>query len=164
MAIWGDADVTRLVGGPFDEAFVARRLATEVANGHAHRVQYWPLFRLDDDAFVGCCGLRPVPSLPDALELGFYLVSSAWGKGYASEAAAAAVACAFSEHDAAVLHAGHHPENAASRGVLVGAGFRYLCDVYYPPTGLMHPFYDLPRPTARSGQTIEPRDGKTNVR
>jgi RimJ/RimL family protein N-acetyltransferase len=30
--IWGDARVTALVGGPFDDAAVAARLAVELAN------------------------------------------------------------------------------------------------------------------------------------
>jgi ribosomal-protein-alanine N-acetyltransferase len=144
-AIWGDAEVTRLVGGPFDDAFVARRLVTEIANGRTHGVQYWPLFRREDGAFVGCCGLRPVPALANALELGFYFVPGAWGQGYGQEASGAAVAHAFAAHAIDALYAGHHPENAASRAVLLKAGFRPLCEVFYPPTGLMHPFYELRR-------------------
>ena len=34
------------------------------------------------------------------------------------------------------LYAGHHPGNAASRGGLVKAGFVYLRDELYAPTGL----------------------------
>ena len=57
-SLFGDPRVTALVGGPFDEAAVRARLATERANQREHGIQYWPVF-LHAGAFVGCCGLKP---------------------------------------------------------------------------------------------------------
>ena len=54
-------------------------------------ITYWPLFRLSDGEFVGCCGLKPHPD-PDTLALGFHLRPDFWGQGYASEAARAVIA------------------------------------------------------------------------
>lgn len=54
--LWGDPEVTRLTGGPFDPAQVLARLAAEISNLSHHGVQYWPLFRLDTGEHVGCCG------------------------------------------------------------------------------------------------------------
>ena len=42
-AIFGDPRVTALVGGPFDDAAIAARLATELANQRTHGIAYWPL-------------------------------------------------------------------------------------------------------------------------
>jgi len=44
------------------------------------------------------------------------------------------------------LFAGHHPENHASRRILSKLGFRLTHEEFYPPTGLLHPSYLLPRP------------------
>lgn len=143
LKVWGDAKVTRLVGGPFSEQQVRERLATEIANQSAYGVQYWPIFRLADHALVGCCGLRPVDGDLKAFEMGFYLQVGAWGHGYGLEAARAVVRFAFDILPIRALYAGHHPENAASRRVLAAVGFRYLRDEHYPPTGLMHPYYEL---------------------
>ena len=143
VALWGDARVTRLIGGPFPEDWVEDRLALEIATQSAHGFQYWPVFRLSDDAFIGCAGLRPVPSSDDALELGFHLRPEHWGQGYATEAARAVIARAFAEAGAGILVAGHHPENDASRRTLLRLGFRYTGDVRYAPTGLDHPTYAL---------------------
>lgn len=141
MGLWGDGRVTRLIGGPFSEKQVRERLAREVANRAAHGIQYWPLFRLADDEHVGCCGLRPWPEQDDVLELGFHLRFDHWGQGYAFEAAQAVIHHAFTALRVAGLFAGHHPENAASRALLLRLGFRYTHDAFYPPTGLHHPSY-----------------------
>lgn len=92
---------------------------------------------------MGCCGLRPFE--PGAFELGFHLRPAFWGRGLATEAARAAIAYAFPELDAALLIAGHHPQNQASRRVLEKLGFSYIGENLYPPTGLMHPSYELRR-------------------
>ena len=58
----------------------------------------WAIERIDDGAFLGDCGpmLQPVGGalLP---EIGYHLVRRAWGQGYATEAAAAALAWVFRE-------------------------------------------------------------------
>src|SRR5216684_4242363 len=58
QALWGDAQVSRLIGGPFSPQQVEQRLAREIAHLDSVGVQYWPLFLLRSGEFVGCCGLR----------------------------------------------------------------------------------------------------------
>jgi ribosomal-protein-alanine N-acetyltransferase len=141
-ALWGDPEVTRLTGGPFAPSQVQARLAAEISNLRDHGVQYWPLFRLDTGEHVRCCGLQPRDVGAGALELGFQLRRDAWGQGYATEAAQAAIAWAAAKGVSALM-AGHHPQNRASRQVLQGLGFTYTHDEHYPPTGLMEPCYLL---------------------
>lgn len=143
VALWGDARVTRLIGGPFPERWIRDRLALEIATESAVGFQYWPIFRLSDDAHVGCAGLRPVPGEDGVLELGFHLRPEQWGHGYATESARAVMVHAFTTLGAGVLVAGHHPENDASRHVLGRLGFRLTHQEFYPPTGLDHPSYAL---------------------
>lgn len=140
-AIWGDPGVTRFSGGPFTDAQVLQRLADEIANLERFGVQYWPIFRRDDGAHLGCCGLRPKDG-PDDFELGFHLCRDAWGQGYALEAARAVIAWAPAT-GATSLMAGHHPDNHASARLLGKLGFVYYGDEYYPPTGLLEPCYRL---------------------
>ncbi|HEY6056912.1 MAG TPA: GNAT family N-acetyltransferase [Candidatus Limnocylindrales bacterium] len=143
MGLWGDARVTHLIGGPFSERWVRDRLAQEISTQSALGFQYWPLFRLADDAHVGCCGLRPVPGGEGILELGFHLRIEYWGLGFATESSRAVIEYAFTTLGTAALVAGHHPENDASRRVLQRLGFRYTRDEHYAPTGLDHPSYEL---------------------
>ena len=143
MALWGDVQVTRLIGGPFSPRSVEDRLALEIATQSRYGFQYWPLFRLSDDAHVGCAGLRPVPGSEGVLELGFHLRTEHWGQGFATESAQAVASYAFTTAAARSLVAGHHPQNEASRRVLQRLGFRYTHDAHYAPTGLDHPSYAL---------------------
>lgn len=141
-AIWGDAEVTRLTGGPFTTEAVAERLAAEIGHWRLHRIQYWPVFRLNDSTLVGCCGLRPRDMAARVAELGFQLCRDAWGQGFATEAAKGVIRWAR-ENGFAALIAGHHPENQASRRALLRLGFSYTHDELYPPTGEMEPCYLL---------------------
>lgn len=143
VSLWGDERVTRLIGGPFPRRWIEERLALEITTQERLGFQYWPLFRLSDGAHVGCAGLRPVPGRDRFLELGFHLRPEHWGQGYATEAARAVIAHAFSTAGAEGLVAGHHPQNEASRRVLERLGFRHTHDERYAPTGLDHPSYVL---------------------
>lgn len=147
-ALWGDADVTRFIGGPFDETQVRERLAREIALQAAHGVQYWPVFLLASGGFIGCCGLRPYDAAARTFELGFHLLPRHWGQGLAHEAARAVIAHAFGELGASALFAGHHPHNAASAKALERLGFHFARLEHYAPTGLMHPSYLLGGPRA----------------
>ena len=141
--IWGDPVVTRLTGGPFERDAVRQRLAEELANWRSFGIQYWPVFRSNGGVLVGSCGLRPRDMETCIAELGFQLCRTAWGQGYASEAAKAVIEWA-SGHGFKALIAGHHPENEASRRTLLRLGFTYTHDEHYPPTGLAEPCYILP--------------------
>ncbi len=145
VGLWGDADVTHLIGGPFSADQIRERLAREIANWHTYQVQYWPIFLLASGEHAGCCGLRPYQVERRLYEIGFHLRRACWGQGLAVEAARAVMEHAFNRLEAAELFAGHHPDNAASRRVLGKLGFQYTHDEFYAPTGLMHPSYRLTR-------------------
>jgi len=142
-SLWGDPDVTRLIGGPFTPGQVRARLEQEIAGATANGIQYWPIFLLSNDDLAGCCGLRPYRPAERVFELGFHLRKAHWGNGYAREAAQAVMEHAFSSLGAKTLFAGHHPENDTSKRLLELLGFRYVRDEHYAPTGLMHSSYLL---------------------
>lgn len=150
VALWGNAEVTRLFGGPFDREHVAARVARERKNFEERGVQYWPIFLRATGEHVGVCGLRPYDTRPgDAgtpvYAHGFHLLPHHWRRGYGEEAARSVIDFAFRELHAAWIFAGHHPQNEPSRKLLAKLGFVYLRDELYPPTGLMHPSYRLDR-------------------
>jgi RimJ/RimL family protein N-acetyltransferase len=143
IELWGDTEVTKLIGGPFSVEQIRERLTREISNMQAYRVQYWPIFLLSTAEHVGCCGLRPYQLDQKIYEIGFHLRQACWGQGLAIEAARAVMAYAFDQLAASALFAGHHPANTSSRRVMNKLGFRYTHDEFYPPTGLNHPAYLL---------------------
>ncbi|OEO29959.1 GNAT family N-acetyltransferase [Devosia insulae DS-56] len=59
-------------------------------------------------------------------KLGYWFDRGVWGRGFASEAAAAVVRFAFAEAGLKQLQAGHAADNAASAKVLLKLGFEPL--------------------------------------
>jgi [ribosomal protein S5]-alanine N-acetyltransferase len=147
VALWGDPEVTRHIrsGGPPPRAEIEARLAREMASQAEHGIQYWPIFLRRDGSHVGCCGLCPHDPAAAVPELGFHLRPGYWRQGLAREAARAVIDHAFDRLGARALFAGHSPHNTASRDLLAALGFRRTHEQLYPPTGLMHPCYLLPR-------------------
>lgn len=141
--LWGNRDVTQYISasGGFSEEEITERLRREVDSQQRVHMQYWPIFLLSNDAFIGCCGLRPYAPEDGVYEIGFHLCPDYWGQGLGTEAAKAVIGYAFQTLKAKELFAGHHPDNAGSAGMLKKLGFRYTQDVFYEPTGLYHPSY-----------------------
>ena len=151
LGLWGDIRVTRFIDarGGLSRSQVQERLGAEIAGQREYGLQYWPIFLLESNEHVGCCGLRPYDLSGSIYEIGFHIRSAFWRRGYAYEAATAVMEFAFGRPsgferlNAAGLFAGHNPQNDASRRLLEKLGFRYTHDEYYPATGLDHPSYLL---------------------
>ncbi|MDO4327399.1 MAG: GNAT family N-acetyltransferase [bacterium] len=141
--LWGNPQVTKYIcaSGKFTENDIAHRLDTEIFNETKYHVQYWPLFELATDDFIGCCGLRPHGE--KEYEMGFHLRPTLWGQGYAQEAAIAVINYAFTTLKAKKLFAGHNPNNVKSQKLLNKLGFVYIGDIFFEPTGLFHPSYEI---------------------
>ena len=145
IELWGDPAVTSMLGGPFTPSQIEERLKKEMGTMSAHGVQYWPVFLLADGRHAGCAGLRPYRIEEQIYELGFHLKPAFWRQGLAEEAARRVITYAFETLGAAALFGGHHPDNAASKHILVKLGFRYTHEEFYEPMGMDHPSYLLTR-------------------
>jgi RimJ/RimL family protein N-acetyltransferase len=145
LGLWGDPEVTKLIDarGQLTEAQVRERLLLEITTARSFGVQYWPIFLLEKDEHVGCCGLRPYDEPNRVMELGVHIRSRHWGRGYATEATRAVMRYAFEKLEVRGLFAGHNPKNIISRHILERLGFRYTHHEFYEPTGLKHPSYLL---------------------
>ena len=79
--------------------------------------------RCDDRAFVGGCGLYPLPDTDD-VEIAYRLPYGCWGRGYATEMAAAVLAHGFAALNLARVVGVTHLDNAPSQRVLEKIGMR----------------------------------------
>lgn len=141
--LWASKEVTRYIcaSGVFSEVEIVNRLELEINNFTKYHVQYFPIYELSSGDLIGCCGLRPAGQ--DVYELGFHLRKKYWHQGIGYEAGKAMSSYGFNVLKAKEIIAGHHPNNIASKKVLLKLGFEYIGDSYYKPTGLMHPSYLL---------------------
>jgi RimJ/RimL family protein N-acetyltransferase len=124
-AMSADPDVMRYIGGVLDRAESWRQMALHVGHWALRGYGSWAVERTADGVLLGRCGLWNPEGWP-GLEVGWKLARHAWGNGYATEAAGAALEWAWTVLDAARLISVIHPENAASVRVAERLGLRPL--------------------------------------
>lgn len=88
------SDHARFVGGPMTRELAWRALAQEVGHWHLRGFGRWAVTTKDADTWIGMVGLWHPEGFPEH-ELGWDLAEHATGKGYATEAGAAARAYAY---------------------------------------------------------------------
>ncbi|WP_436641478.1 GNAT family N-acetyltransferase [Microbaculum sp. FT89] len=103
---------------------------------------WFAAFRADDRRFVGNAILQPLAGT-DEIEIGYHLVPEVWGKGYASEAAAAVLDYGFQALRLPRIVAVVLPENARSRRVLERLRLPYIDDRIHADH--LHRYYALSR-------------------
>lgn len=143
--LWGNPEVTKFITaeGKMTKEQVEQRLKREIETYNYNNIQYWPIYLLENNQNIGCCGLRPYDIENRIYEMGIHLKERYWGKGFAREACSTAIEYAFDTLGANALFAGHNPKNTASAQLLKKLGFKYTHNEFYPPTGLYHPSYLL---------------------
>jgi RimJ/RimL family protein N-acetyltransferase len=124
----GHAKRIALLAGDFDVARMTARIPHPYTTADARA---W-LDTLDPSevvrgifrgrTLVGACGYTRAANA--SAEIGYWIGKPYWGRGYATESAAALVAHAFNGAGLARLTCGHLVDNAASARVIAKLGFR----------------------------------------
>ena len=148
VALWGNAEVMRYMGGPMPAEAARERLELELGRQQRFGFQYWPVFAIETGEHAGCAGLRPFHDSADVLEIGVHIARPFWSGRFGEEAARAVIAWAIENTDAAALVAGHFPENAHSKALIERLGFVWTHEEPWGPTQAMHPYYRLGLRTA----------------
>lgn len=91
----------------------------------------------DDDVVVGQCGFKGPPSSDGIVEIAYAVHPDHQCRGYATEAAEALVAYAFTNGDVSAVRAHTLPETNASTRVLTKCGFQHVGEVMDPDDGLV---------------------------
>jgi RimJ/RimL family protein N-acetyltransferase len=137
MAMWSDPEVVRYISGrPLGAEEGWRKLLQLVGLWSVLGYGYWAVEERSSGRCIGHVGCADFkrdlePRLDGMLELGWILAADAQGKGYASEAVAAAMrwgAAHFAERRMVCVIA---PENLASIRVAEKAGFRRWQETTY---------------------------------
>jgi [ribosomal protein S5]-alanine N-acetyltransferase len=149
QGLWGDAEVTRYNGGGWSAQQIENRLILEITTLDKEGVQYWPMFLLETEEHIGCCGIHPRDKVNGVWEFGCHLRRAFWSKSLGREAAKAVISYAFDTLGVSSLFAGHHPSNLASQRFLHYLGFRYTHDEFYQLTQIVEPCYVLSAPGHR---------------
>jgi len=100
VAMNADALVMQHFLAPLSAAESAAQYARLEASLAARGFTFWPVIRRADARFLGICGLKdgaPGTPIEGEMEIGWRFAREAWGQGYATEAARAALAHGFGD-------------------------------------------------------------------
>lgn len=126
-AMSADPEVAEYLGGTLDRAGAEATMARIAAHFAQYGFGFWALEIPDVAPFIGFTGLQhvslDVPFVP-AVEIGWRLAKPYWGKGYATEAAHAALAFGFGTLHLDEIVAFTVPANLRSRAVMERLGMR----------------------------------------
>jgi ribosomal-protein-alanine N-acetyltransferase len=113
---------------PITDEKAALELITEriLPQYKAYGYGRWAVLLKENHAFLGWCGLKYRPEIMET-DLGYRFLRSCWGKGYASEAAAACISYGFSQCHLPLITARAHVENLASQRVIEKCGMQFTC-------------------------------------
>lgn len=137
LSAWAmDCQATRFLGYDVltsEEQLAAHAAAlTEKTKQSAHDY-VWLVHLTDSPAAIGQISLHSGDT-PGRYVLGYEFSVSAWGKGYATEAAQAVIQFAFTQTPISFIYGTYDTENPASGGVLRHCGMQFLsqregCDI-----------------------------------
>lgn len=122
-----DREVTKFIPGPWNdpqkhEAFLTERIEQSFGMG----LGYWSVFpRQQPDRFAGWILLIPYDGAGPEIEIGWRLNRSAWGKGFATEAARPVVEHAFRTLGLDRIVADIDPDNLSSSRVAEKIGMKF---------------------------------------
>jgi RimJ/RimL family protein N-acetyltransferase len=155
-ALNGDPETMRYLLGTLDraesDAFVDRIESRFREQGYG----LWALEVVETGTFIGFTGLNPMPEgVPGegGVEVGWRLARHAWHRGYATEAAKAALAVAFDGVGLMEIWSMTAVINEPSRAVMRRIGLAEVAKFEHPSVPVGHPLrphvtYHLARPVA----------------
>jgi RimJ/RimL family protein N-acetyltransferase len=128
--------VMRWLGGVMAPEVAREKIEDRLIRWQRERgFTFWVVERKADGERLGFCGIKladaPNSSCPGAFEVGWRLRESAWGQGYAKEAAAASLDHAFDRLGAEEVVAITLEGNAPSWGLMLKLGMRRREDLDY---------------------------------
>jgi ribosomal-protein-alanine N-acetyltransferase len=132
FAVFGDPEVMRYSMSGADPTPAATEVRVRKLIDHQERCGFslWVVEDRASGAILGDCGLKHLEDGPE-IEVGYRFAKSHWGKGYATEAAAASVRHGFVTLALPRIVAVVEPPNTASRQVLEKIGLRFEKSAHY---------------------------------
>jgi RimJ/RimL family protein N-acetyltransferase len=123
-AMLADEEVVRFVGGLQSREDAWRNMALLLGHWTLRGYGWWAVCDRSTGALLGRCGLWFPEGWPE-LEVGWAFARSAWGNGYATEAATAAIAWGAAELGLRRIASVIDPANTRSRAVAERLGMTY---------------------------------------
>jgi ribosomal-protein-alanine N-acetyltransferase len=132
------AETTAVIPHPYPEGAAAAWIAAQARDLASGREYTYAVTLSEDRVLVGAIGLRPTATEHE--NLGYWIGRPYWGRGYATAAARAVIALAFSFLDVDLIAASHLTRNPASGRVMAKCGMQPLRTEYRDHRGRREEF------------------------
>jgi RimJ/RimL family protein N-acetyltransferase len=132
LAMYRDPVVMATLGGLRDEEWTRAAITRTTVHWEQHGFGWWIARDPATGAFLGRGGLRRLfVGSAEEFEIGYGFVTSAWGRGLATELAREAARVGFEVLQAPDIVCFTSPTNLKSRRVMQKVGFRFERDIVY---------------------------------
>lgn len=123
--LWQNEQTRRFLGGTLEDHLIEEKLAALKKHWELHKFGQWIVYENISDQVIGLCGLH---HSDDGIELSYMFFPEFWGKGYANEAAKAAIKHGFDTLKTSKIIAITQAENKKSINLLKKIGMRHACN------------------------------------
>ncbi|OCA85814.1 acetyltransferase [Bacillus sp. FJAT-27225] len=139
---WGDKEVMEHCNGAIPHEHLTKALESYASCHETKGLSVYAVVEKETGNVIGAAGFN-VRSTPEKSELIYHFAKSAWGKGYATEAAAACVKAAERHPDAKIIFASADRRNTGSLKILERIGFEYKGMKWFEDTKQEEPYYEM---------------------
>lgn len=124
-----DPDVTRYTGDPIQDIQQAEQVLEQIILPQYILYNHgrWAVHVKPELEFIGWCGLKARPERNE-IDLGYRFMKTAWGKGYATEAAYACLKYGFEKLNMQRIIGRAMPQNLASIRVLEKCAMQFIAE------------------------------------
>lgn len=150
-------EVMHFLGKPMTKSEAWRNMATQIGHWQLRGFGLWAVEQKETNSMIGRIGCFQPEGWP-GFEVGWMLRRDYWGKGYAVEAARAAMDYAFGRLKKARVVSVIHPDNQASVNVAKRLGECYEREVEI--AGIKVHLYGIDRAAWESAKVRPPRKAK----
>lgn len=141
-AFWGDQEVMEHCLGAIPHDHLHKVLAAYAACHQEKGLSVYAVIEKESNRVIGSAGFN-VRTTIESVELLFHFSKTAWGKGYATEAATACVDFAIKNPNLKMIYASAESKNTGSLKILEKVGFEYKGMKWFDDTNKEEPYYEL---------------------
>lgn len=141
-AFWGNEEVMGHCNGAVPHEILPKVLKSYADCHAAKGLSVYGVVEKGSGRVIGAAGFN-VPSSLETVELIYHFAKAGWGKGYATEAAAACVEFAKKAPNVGKIYASADLKNAGSLKILEKIGFTYKGMKWFEDTNQEEPYYEM---------------------
>ncbi|MFD2446974.1 GNAT family N-acetyltransferase [Bacillus sp. CGMCC 1.16607] len=142
MSFWGNEEVMAHCSGAIEQAILPQVIESYNKCHQVKGLSVYAVVEKETGKVIGAAGYNIRDSL-DTIELLYHFAKASWGKGYATEAAAACLTLAKVNGNVKTIFASADPLNNSSLKILEKIGFIYQGLKWFDDTNQEEPYYEI---------------------